>query len=42
MATDHETGGFYNTETAQRQTDASKVTRALSDNPVLPSPAFSY
>lgn len=42
MATDHERGGFYNTETAHRQTDASKVTRAVSDNPALSPPAFSY
>lgn len=33
---------FYNPEKTQWQTDASKVTRAVSDSPVLPFPALSY
>lgn len=42
MATDHEREGFYSTETAQSQTDASKVTGAVSDNSAMPHSASSY
>lgn len=41
MATDHEREGFYNTETAQSQTNASKVTGAESDNSAVPRSASS-
>lgn len=42
MATDHEREGFYSTETAQSQTDASKATGAVSDNSAVPHSASSY